>query len=1841
MPKLFRLRFPALLLLIPLFFACSNPDQKIETNPAFGEYIFAYTSGIISVNDPIRIKLAQPYSGKFSTDESLPTNLLTFEPEIDGDMMWQNNSTLKFIPKKPLKGGQNYLAKLRVKTLIPKVKDGMENFNFQFQTIEQDMSVYVDGLETPNTEDFSRMVLRGKIHTADDGDLETIKKAIQASQNEKELPMEIVGENEHTFAFTIQDIVRGETRSKVKISWELPTSQGKVMGDKETEIPSLSDFEVTNVQVIRSPEQVVKVHFSDPISDTNIEGIATVEGVNDLKFHVSGNTLSIYPEKKINGQKLLRIDGTITNISGRQMKEAYTETILFEVAKPEVKILGNKAVLPSQIDGVLFPFEAISLHSVDVYITKIFTDNILQYLQTSNFGESYDMDRVGRNIYRKHLNLRESSGADLNKWNRYYVDLSDVIKADPGALYEVEIRFKQKDALYDCDDKAGINDDNLTHNSGGWTSDGTYFVDDYWDDYQYDWDEQENPCNAAYYYRSRTSASKVVMATNLGLTAKMGSDKQLLIAVNNLKTTQPVSAANVKVYDFQQQLIAESHTDNDGFAIIECIREPFAVMASTTDGRTYLKVGQGNELSLSKFDVAGSYVQEGVKGYIYGERGVWRPGDSLYLNFVLEDLNKSLPENHPVEMELYNPLGQIVKRIVKTMSVNGFYDLRTATDVDAPTGDYRMTVSVGNRQFSKNLKIETVKPNRLKIGFEFDKPEPGAAKLSGKLTAAWLTGATASGLKASVDMTLQPTNTTFKGYESYHFDNNIREGFQSEETRVFENKLNADGFANLNIDMSDKTKDAPGILKASFSTKVYEPGGNFSVDYNSVDFAPYKSFVGIRLPESKMWGNALEVDKTQHIDLVALDSDGNLTNEKELKIKVYRIDNYWWYDRYNGTKYNYLNSTHYQEEKNETVPLKNGKGIYDITIPKGQWGRYLIHVEDPVSGHSSALFVYFDWPYWMRANKSDSEASTILGFSSDKKTYNVGDSVKLTFPSPENGRALVSIENGSKILDKFWVQTKKGETKVAFMTTAEMAPNVYAHISLLQPFTQTINDRPMRMYGVIPIPVENPESRLAPIITAPEVFRPESKAKITVKEKNGKKMTYTLAVVDEGLLSLTRFHTPNPWDNFFAREALGVNTWDMYDMIVGAFTDGMGSILSIGGDQEAVNPAKQKAMRFKPMVRYIGPFTLEASKTDTHTISIPNYIGAVRVMVVAGYEHAYGSAEKEIPVRSPLMVLGTMPRVVGPGEELSLPVNVFAMEEHVKDVSIAVSTNELFKLKGDITQNMRFDKTGDKVAYFDLETTKETGVGRVTIVARSGNELSKYKIEIDVRTPNPMYTEVRDTVILAGETWNPKFKYFGIDGTNKGVVELSKMPALNLQKRLDYLIQYPHGCLEQITSGGFPQLYLNQMIDLSSDQSILIEENVKSVLRNYRNFQLPSGGFSYWPGSSAESDWGTSYGGEFMLEAEKLGYALPAGLKAEWIRYQKAAARRWNSNTNRTKDYEERMQAYRLYTLARAGQADFGSMNVLKSRKQMSLSARWILALAYAEAGQPEVASNLVESRVRDIPAYTELSYTYGSGLRDEAFVLRTLLALNKQTDAAQLAKKIATKMGSNAWYSTQTVAYSLGALAKYMGQDHDDGLKASITSDGDNQKIETAKDLIQQDLLPKGEKGNVQITNNSEQPLYARLLLSGKPLQGMENRVASNLRMKVKFMDNNLEPISVDKLKMGTDFIAEVEIINPGTRGYLRNMALTQIFPSGWEILNPRMEAGNQTNKFQPDYQDIRDDRVLSYFNMASGANIMFRIRLNASYKGRFYMPAITCSAMYDETITAVEPGKWVEVVP
>ncbi|MBY0424159.1 MAG: hypothetical protein K2Q22_00860, partial [Cytophagales bacterium] len=393
--------------------------------------------------------------------------------------------------------------------------------------------------------------------------------------------------------------------------------------------------------------------------------------------------------------------------------------------------------------------------------------------------------------------------------------------------------------------------------------------------------------------------------------------------------------------------------------------------------------------------------------------------------------------------------------------------------------------------------------------------------------------------------------------------------------------------------------------------------------------------------------------------------------------------------------------------------------------------------------------------------------------------------------------------------------TEANGSTFTFKATAAMSPGVFANVSLIQAHGQTVNDLPLRMYGVLPIKVSNPAAVLKPIITTADEWRPEADVQVKVKEQNGQKMTYTLAVVDEGLLDLTRFKTPDPYAYFYAKEALGVNSWDMYDYVLGAFGGKIDRVLSLGGDGELKGGEGAKANRFKPVVKFLGPFTLGSGAEKVHTFKMPNYVGSVRCMVVAGQEGAYGSAEKAVPVRKPLMVLATLPRVLGPGEEVDLPVNIFAMANSIKNVSISLASSNNIVVVGESTKALSFKKPGEQLVSFRLKVKDLAGLGKVNISAVSGSEKASTSIELDIRNPNLPQTQVYEKVLKAGESWSIQPAFFGMLGTNSAVLEASNIPPLNLGQRLPYLLQYPYGCVEQTVSTVFPQLYLPALVQSS------------------------------------------------------------------------------------------------------------------------------------------------------------------------------------------------------------------------------------------------------------------------------------------------------------------------------------------------------------------------------------------------------------------------------------------
>jgi uncharacterized protein YfaS (alpha-2-macroglobulin family) len=1840
----------AILLIVAtiIYKSMHHKHQFRRVNPAFKEYVEAFTSGVISTQSAIKVRLANNYADSALFNTKVKEDLFDFSPSIKGKTYWVDSRTVEFKPDEALPAKEFYEVKFYLSKVL-KVPDSLKTLEFQFQTIQQDFMLKVDNHKAYKKTDLTKEKLYGTITTADFAEDMKVEKILSATQGDRTLPITWIHESKNKIHyFQVDSVQRSKVASSMVLTYDGKSIDAEKHGESSVEIPALGVFKLLDISIEQGSERYIRALFSDPLMENqNLDGLIKYANSMDIRYTIEDNELRIYPSDKKSGSYWLTIESSVKNTNGQALGQAVQKSVTIEDIKPAVKFVGSGVIMPTS-NGFLLPIEAVNLKAVDVKVTQIYQNNILQFLQVNDLSGQNELARVGKTVLKKSILL--NNVMDYSKWNRYYLDLSSLISVDPGAIYSVRLSFKKSYSTYPCTDTTASDDkdmelttwNNANDDEEGWYYENNYYNYYYDEDgyYYYDWNERDNPCSPSYY--NNTAITNNVLASDLGIIVKGGSDKSMNVYVTDIVSTKPMDNVTVEFYDYQQQLLGNAITNSDGMAEVKLKKKPFVLVAKKDKQRGYVKLVEGASMSLSMFDVGGESVKKGIKGFIYGERGVWRPGDSLYLTFILEDKEKTLPENIPVSMDLIGPNGLIAHHLVRTSSVNGFYDFRTCTERNAPTGNWQAKVKVSGIEFTKSLKIETIKPNRLKINLKF--PKEYIAKGSpdkGALEAHWLTGAASPNLKATVNLTLTRTETTFKKYPAYIFDNPSA-SFSTENISIFDGQLDNTGKATITPDINISSS-AAGMLKANFETTVYEAGGDFSVDNTQIPYYPYETYAGLYVPENPTKDKMLYTDQAYNISLVNLDYNGAVVPSNKLKVEVFKQEWRWWWDNSESSSQAQFISTSYSKlVDSSTVSTLNGKASYTFKVAHDDWGRYFIKVTDKKSGHAAGKVIYADWYGYKRGPGSDKTAATMLNFSSDKEKYSVGDRVKITIPTSADGRALLTLETGTKVLKSVWIPTEQGTTAFSFEVTADMAPNCYAYVTLIQPHSQTLNDLPMRLYGVIPIMVEDPGTHLVPQIAMQDVLLPEQNAYIAVNEKNGKPMTYTLAIVDEGLLDLTHYKTPDPWSSFYAKEALGVISWDIFDLVLGAFTGDLQRILSIGGDMEGIDKGNLKANRFKPMVRFIGPFQLPAGGYKVHTISMPQYIGSVRVMVVAGDNGKYGFAEKTVAVRKPLMVLGTVPRVIGPGESFQLPVSVFAMEKYINNVSVQLVPDNMFTNAGASVKSLVFNAPGDAVVNFDLKVKDAVGVGKIKIIATCGSEVAVHDIEIDVRNANPKVVNVIDTVINPGKTWSANYSLIGVEGSNKGTVEVSSFPAMNLEKRLSYLIEYPHGCIEQTTSAGFPQLYLSDLIDMNATTKAKIEKNIKATIQSLKAFQLSNGGLSYWPGAQYADDWGTNYAGHFMLEAELKGYALPVGFIKAWKKYQKQKAISWSANSSYYNDDLD--QAYRLYTLALAKEPELGAMNELFEYKDLSLAARWRLAAAYLISGKPEVAKYLIANAGIAIKSYREMWNTYGSDERDKAMIIETLTLMNYKTKAAPLVKAVSASLCNDEWMSTQTTAYCLIALTKYFLTSSGSGVYMTCNIDGKPTTVSSSKSFskIDMGITALSKKGNVSITNNGQNILFARIVTQGVPVTGDKSSAQNKLKLKVEYKALNGAKVDPKKLEQGSSFIAEVTVSNPGSYEVYKQLALVQIFPSGWEISNSRLSDYAQTATVASDfdYQDIRDDRVYTYFSLNPNKSKTFKILLNSSYIGKFYLPTLYCEAMYDNSINARIPGSWVEIV-
>ncbi len=1454
---------------------------------------------------------------------------------------------------------------------------------------------------------------------------------------------------------------------------------------------------------------------------------------------------------------------------------------------PEIKLLSNGSILPSTGNMDLL-FCSSGYAGARVRVRKIFTSNILQFLQFDSYEARYNLSKVAKIIADTTLVLGSTDAPHIRLVRNYAISLDELIKPEPGAIYHVEIRGTEP-----------------------------LVEEDYWDSDAYFGD-----------YETYDVRNTYLLATDVSLIAKQGDNKWEVFATDILSGA-PLKGVRVKLYDSVLQELGKGTTDNAGRVTFPADETGSYVLASSDRGSAYLALKNEKSLSTSEFDVSGTTAYGGLKAFIFGERGVWRPGDTLHVSAITMSEGGDIPVGHPVTAQLLNPDGQVTRTLTVKSDGSHIYHFPFVTDSDAPTGLWTVRVNIGSRTFSKGVKIETVKPNKLDVRLSFDDPwiVPKTSCV-GTIGVDWLYGAPGADLKVNGEIELSSARTAFKGYESYDFKDDTR-SFSSETRYYSDMRTNEEGKCFVNTGMDLNLTSIPGMLDAAFTLRAFEPSGEFSTGWSSWKLSPFDTYVGMKVQQNTTtWGEEyLKAGESHKFDVVTVGPDGKPVSVSDLHVEVYHVDWSWWWNSSDQIA-SYMSGKSKELLFEKRINTHSGQGSFSYDWSNAPDGLYFVRVSDEKGGHASSMLCEVYENYGSR-DADNSGAAKRLAMNVNKDKFSVGETAKITIPSSAGSRALLSIEKAGRLLGTEWVECSEGSTELTVKITPEMLPNVYAFVTLVQPHKTTLNDAPIRMYGVQNINVEDKSSHLEPVIDIPSDVKPETTVQFKVKEQNGKAMSYIVALVDEGLLGLTSYKTPDAWKAFYAKEALRVRTWDLYDDVIGAYGGRIEQLFAIGGDEESATVVKpQKASRFKPVVAYLGPFTLKAGKTASHSVDIPQYIGALRAMVIATDGRAQGSLDKEITVTKPVMVQASLPRALNIDETIKVPVTLLTMKKGVGKVKLSIKTDDKLAVIGSESIEVDSQKEGQEVFDFAVKVLDKTGIAHIKAMAETSGDKSVSDIEIDVNNPNPEVTRTKSILLAAGESKELPVELFGTPGTNSATLELSTIPSIDLAGRLKYLLQYPYGCVEQTVSIAFPQLYLDKIMTCDDKVRERSRFNVEATLRRLQSFRRPDGSLSYWPGSSNSSLFGSAYALHFMQEAESQGYAVPADLKKELIR--------WISSEVSDKKQDAAAKAYGLFALASAGKPNRSAMNLMREKKkQLDASAGWLLAAAYAVDGKKNVSKELYAPLKYTDPEYT----AYGSVDRNLSVALKTMMLTGAKEEAFRLAEEIASHLNNRDYYmSTQSTAWALYAISDYA-QANAGAVNASYSVGSKNEKISAGRCLETRSLSVADEgKLSVKVTNNSAGNLYAVASVTGIPAASEEKPLSNRLKMTVSYTDDKGAAVSVDTLSRGRAVVANVTVTNTG-KSAIRNIALNHKFPSGLEIQNDRLNSASFSYPAGIDYQDFRDDRVYSFFDLGAGGSVNVKIRLIATYPGRFYLPAVSCGAMYDGTVQALVPGRWIEV--
>jgi len=1830
------LQFFALLTLLFATQSCKKNTSSALPNAekdreVLSQYFSAATSGFISSAEPLTYVLNVPLVE--TPDDNILQNLIKIDPKVTGTTSITNNTILKFTPDQPWENNTIYKINLN---LNPLGEHFSSTINYTLKTIPQDISILPKGYFI---RDNNETVVSLSVHTADKIDTERLKSIFTSDARDIEI------EKEDDFEY----IARFVYKTKLKSSNYIKYNANKIKVEQKGQI-DISHYIASEFKAVGSyfdaKKDLFYIYFSEKLkSNQDLYGFILLDD-NPVGYTITNNRLNISVSSLKKGKSSnLSVRSGLESITSKKITTNSVYELTSKSEKPEVDFLSDGHYFPS--DGEFkIPIKTQNLKEVHLMVIEIKSENVKHFMAWQSLANSeyYNIRVYGRPVFNDVVSVR-SGLTDENGWKIYGIDISEKIKKNPGSIYHISLGFAPEHTTLSC--AQNLSEYKL---SSGIPKESYFDNKDEYNYYNYfngyNWMQRENPCSREYYTDNKP-IGRIFVCSDYGILAKKAG-QEYHISIWDLMDLKLVNNADVNFYNLQGGLIGSSATNSEGKCVFTSYKTIPALLEVKKDDKiTYLPLDINESNSLSEFDTEGKNNALETEFFVYTDRGFYRPGDSIFISLMINKSQSQIPSGMPALIKFYNSDNTLIQdKIVKIdLDKQLLYGFRLSTDAQAKTGTYRCQIEIGDEKIIKNIPIETIKPNIAESKIEFankDKNTVFSPFLSGDYTLKYLTGLPVSGAKVKATIRAYKIPQPFEKFKDYHFDF-VYNSFQGQNYDLFSLTTDARGQGKITNNINLIAFNHP--VRASIEVDAVLPGGGTTKEGSSVLVQPLKAYVGLKNVGGSDWGGAYALNDDVIIGIVHLNDQGNeIAFKQNINYTLHRNTSSWWMDSYYyGSSGHYKDESSWQEYRIGKIDI-NGKGQIIFKKSTLEPGEYKLKATSPTSSHKAEVtFIILD-----RDQSSTRLKPHLAQIVTDKNAYLANELIRIKLPEIGKGKALISIEAGSMILEQKWFEITNEKATISVRAGDNWPSHVYVHATVIQPYKQDLNDLPLRMYGVEHIEIKSNKTPIKPVVNVPQQLESNKTYTFEVKEAEGRAMEYTLALIDEGLLNLSGFKTPQPKEHFSGRMPLLVKTWDVYKYLMNFFKGKFAGIISIGGDDAYKADEIPELTRYKPVVIHQGPYKIQAKGNRKHSISIPNYIGKVRLMVVACSDDNIGHTEQMIAVKNPLMLQSQFPRALNVTDQISIPVNVIKSEKAITSATLSGKASPPLIEGWGQDRTLNFANKEQVQVLYNLKVKNIPGVSSIRLRAQSGKYVMEEELEIAINYPNAYASDVKRQSIEPGKSLTLDSKVKGYNDVYSSYITVSGAKTPNITQYAQDLIAYPYGCLEQTTSAGFGQLYLDKILDLTAEDNQKRLNNIKITIDKIARLQRSSGSFSYWENDYYD-DYSDIYAGNFFGEADNLdllGDKKPVFDK--WIKRQTSLANNWVLNTSSSAYSQKRdiySQAYRLYILARSGQPAKSALNRFVAQTQESHEMiLWFIAGAYAYTGYDSKAKEYISRAEKpndnqNVNDYYD--YSFGTNARDNAIKVDILAQIGDKKGMEDYYFEMVDILNASNWVSTQTKGYAFQAIYKYYGKSLKSRENITYTLSGvklSNNKISQSQNLSRKIDLPK-ENSQITLTNTSKSTIYiqhTQRYIDDNLLLIADN---SGIQMMIDFFNNSAQSPDISTVKAGDDIIISVQVQNLSPIKN-KDLALNLKMPSGYELLNPRIYSTEVTANKQPfNFQDFRDDRVYTFFDLNGNEKKSFTFKAKAAYKGDFYWPAISCENMYRGDIFARSEARRVKV--